>query len=83
MLHIKNPAYTEFQGRLRVESTVRSVNISFDRHPTSEEELLSFSELRNYESSNSSRKTASEFIDECVIPAPYLGSIINKRFDIF
>lgn len=69
MLHIKSPAYTGLRGLLREQSTVRSVNISFDRHPTSQEELLSFAELRNYESSNSSRKTASEFIDECVIPA--------------
>lgn len=59
------------------------MNISVDRHPTSEEELLSFPELRNYESSNSSHKTASEFIDECVIPVPYLEGIINKSFDIF
>lgn len=68
--------------RVAPKSTVRSVNISFDRHPTSEEELLSFPELRNYESSNSSRKTASEFIDECVIPA-VPGGIINKSFNIF
>lgn len=55
--------------RVGVTSPVRSVNISFGRHPTSEEELLSLPELRNYESSNSSHQTASEFIDECVPPA--------------
>lgn len=55
-------------SRAGVTSLVRSVNISFGRHPTSEEELLSLPELRNYESSNSSCQTASEFIDECVLP---------------
>lgn len=60
--------------RAGVTARVRPVNISLGLHPTSEEELLSFPELRNYESSNSSRKTASEFIDECVLPRPaYLG----------
>lgn len=56
--------------RVGVTSVVRSVNISFGRHPTSEEELLSSPELRNYESWNSSHQTASEFIDECVPSAP-------------
>lgn len=52
------------------------MNILHGRHATSEEELLSFSELRNYESSNSTRKTGFEFIDECVLPErceAYLG----------
>lgn len=49
---------------------LRSVNISHGCHPIlSEEELLSFFELRNYESSNSSLKTAAEFIDEYVLPS--------------
>lgn len=60
-------------SRAGVTSVLRSVNISFGRHPTSEEELLSLPELRNYESSNSSRQTASEFIDECVLPCAEQG----------
>lgn len=51
-------------SRVGITEGVRSVNISLGRHLTSEEELLSFPELHNYESSNSSRKTTSEFIDE-------------------
>ncbi|KPJ01756.1 RNA-binding protein Musashi-like Rbp6 [Papilio xuthus] len=57
-------------SRLGLRAPIRFVNISHGCHPIlSEEELLSFFELRNYESSNSSLKTAAEFIDEYVLPS--------------